>query len=183
VDTAGFRPPTDVIEQEGIDRVRRKIPWADVVLWVLDNSESYSPDDEEVWDAIRGKQVVAVINKVDLPARIETELLERKGIPLVRVCARDGSGLEGLKERLYEVYLSRGQGSGRTIVTNVRHRDALLRADRAVERAIGCIYAGESPEFLAFELREALGHLGEITGETCTEEVLDQIFSRFCIGK
>jgi tRNA modification GTPase len=183
VDTAGFRTPTDIIEKEGIDRVRKKIPWADIVLWVLDNNEYYSQDDEEVWGAIKDKQVIAVVNKTDLPARLQKEPLIQKGLPWIEVCALAGSGFEGLKERLYEVFLSKGHQSGRMLVTNIRHRDALTRADQAVERAVGCINSQESLEFVAFELREALNHLGEITGETCTEEILDQIFSRFCIGK
>ncbi|HAR96155.1 MAG TPA: tRNA uridine-5-carboxymethylaminomethyl(34) synthesis GTPase MnmE [Deltaproteobacteria bacterium] len=184
VDTAGFRTPSDIIEQEGIDRVRRKIPWADIVLWVLDNDDCYSADDEEVWEAIKDKQVLVVVNKADLPARLQRDALIQKGLPWVEVCALHGSGLDALKERLYQVFLSRGyQGGGRMLVTNIRHRDALVKADAAIERAITCMNGGDSLEFVAFELREALSHLGEITGETCTEEILDQIFSRFCIGK
>lgn len=183
IDTAGFRSPKDIIEQEGIDRVRKKIPWADIVLWVLDNAELYSEEDEDVWDVIRDKKVIAVINKTDLPSRLGKENLMRKDLSCVEVSARDGSGLEGLKEELYAVFLSRGHGGGRLLVTNVRHRDALERADQAIDRAASCINRQESLEFVAFELREALSHLSEITGETCTEEILDQIFSRFCIGK
>jgi tRNA modification GTPase len=184
VDTAGFRSPADIIEREGIDRVRNKIPWADIVLWVLDNSNTYSPEDEEVWEAIKDKQVLAVVNKSDLPPRVQTNLLAQKGLPWLAICALMGSGLEDLKARLYELFLSKGcRDDGRMLVTNARHRDALLRADEAVERAIACMNNGESVEFVAFELREALASLGEITGETCTEEILDGIFSRFCIGK
>lgn len=184
VDTAGFRTPSDIIEQEGIDRVRKKIPWADIVLWVLDNSDCYSPDDEEVWEAIKDKQVLVVVNKADLPIGLQRDSLTQKKLLLVEACALDGSGLEALKERLYEIFLSKGyQGGGRMLITNIRHRDALVRADVAVERAITCMGNHESLEFVAFELREALSHLGEITGETCAEEILDQIFSRFCIGK
>lgn len=183
VDTAGFRSPNDIIEQEGIDRVRKKIPWADIILWVLDNNECYSQDDEDVWEAIKDKQVLAVINKTDLPPRLQKGNLIQKGLPCVEVCALRGAGFEDLKEELYGVFQSQGHGGGRMLVTNVRHRDALVRADQAIDRAIACINRQESLEFVAFELRDALNHLGEITGETCTEEILDQIFSRFCIGK
>lgn len=183
IDTAGFRLPADTIEKEGIDRVRKKIPWADIVLWVLDNNQSYSQDDQEVWEAIKDKRVVAVINKTDLPVRLQRDPLTVKGVSWVEVCALSGTGLEGLKETLYEFFLSDGHQGGRMLVTNVRHKDALVRADGAVDRAIGCLDNGQSMELVAFELREALHHLGQITGETCTEEILDEIFSRFCIGK
>jgi tRNA modification GTPase len=183
IDTAGFRSPSDVIEQEGIDRVRKKVPWADIVLWVLDNNECYSRDDEEAWDTIKDKRVLAVINKSDLPARLLKKHLLEKGLPWVEVSALHGSGFEGLKERIHEIYLTWGHQSGPMLVTNIRHRDALARTDQAVDRAMSCIRDQSSLEFVAFELREALHALGEITGETCTEEILDQIFSRFCIGK
>lgn len=183
IDTAGFRSPTDMIEQEGIDRVRRKIPWADIVLWVVDNNDCYSPDDQRVWEAIREKQVLAVVNKTDLPTRLRKEPLIEKGLPWVEVSALQGSGFDSLKEKLHEICLSRGHQGGRMLVTNIRHRDALAQADRAVERAIGCITAQDSLEFVAFEIRQALHHLGEIIGVTCTDDILDRIFSRFCIGK
>jgi tRNA modification GTPase len=84
---------------------------------------------------------------------------------------------------LYEAVMGKGHKSPAILITNVRHRNTLVKADEAIQRAIACSNNGEPLELTAFELREALSRLGEITGETCTDEILDDIFSRFCIGK
>lgn len=183
IDTAGLRRPKDPIEQEGIARVRNKIPLADVVLWVIDASEPYTDEDEEVYRAIKGKETIAVLNKADLPEALGEERLASKGLMRVSVSALTGSGIEALKEGLYRVFAATGHAGSGLLVTNVRHRDALARTAEALERAEHCTVTGEPIEFLAFELRDSLARLGEITGETCTEELLSEIFSRFCIGK
>ena len=183
VDTAGLRSPADPIEEEGIDRVKRRIPEADIILWVIDASEEYTPEDEGVFEAIKGKKGLAVLNKADLAGRIDEGMVAGKGLDVIRVSARDGSGLEGLRERLYGLFAEGGTGGQGVLVTSVRHRDALGRAEKALERAQNSMEAEEPIEFAAYEVREALAALGEITGETCTEDLLDQIFSRFCIGK
>jgi tRNA modification GTPase len=182
-DTAGLRRPLDPIEKEGIDRVKRRIPDADICLWVLDASDAYTGDDEAAYGEIEGKKVIAVLNKADLSRRMDEGIVLAKGLDRVSVSALTGSGLEELKDKLYAVFSDQGHNNSGLLVTNVRHRDALVRTEEALRRARGCADAGEPVEFLAFELRDALSCLGEITGETCSEELLDQIFSRFCIGK
>ncbi|HUJ68194.1 MAG TPA: tRNA uridine-5-carboxymethylaminomethyl(34) synthesis GTPase MnmE [Syntrophorhabdales bacterium] len=183
VDTAGLRSPGDAIEEEGIGRVKRRIPEADIILWVLDASEEYTPEDEGVFEAIRDRRGLAVLNKTDLAGRIGDGVMGAKGFDVVRVSAKEGSGLEDLKDNLYRLFAEGGAGGQGVLVTNVRHRDALARTEKALQRAQGSMEAGEPIEFAAYEVREALQSLGEITGETCTEDLLDQIFSRFCIGK
>ncbi len=183
VDTAGLRRPGDPIEKEGIDRVKRRIPEADIILWVIDASAEYTPEDEGVFEAISGRRGVAVLNKTDLPSRLDEEGVASRGFARVRVSAMDGSGLEELKAELYRLYADHGTGGHGVLVTNVRHRDVLARTDKALERAEASLGKGDPVEFTAYEVREALSCLGEITGETCTEDLLDQIFSRFCIGK
>ncbi|OPY69472.1 MAG: tRNA modification GTPase MnmE [Syntrophorhabdaceae bacterium PtaU1.Bin034] len=182
-DTAGLRRSDDPIEKEGIDRVRKRIPEADVILWVLDASEPYRQDDEETYEAIRDKRTIAVFNKTDLPERLDRETVISRGVEGVEVSALTGSGLENLKNSLHEVFLEAGSRNSGALVTNARHKDALARTGQAIGRAENCSKSGEPVEFLAFELRDALSCLGEITGETCTEEILSDIFSRFCIGK
>jgi len=185
-DTAGLGRAADAIEKEGMERVMRRIPEADIVLWVVDSSQPYGEADEDVYTAIREKTTIAVLNKADLPERIEADRMDSKGVRMVvHTSALTGSGLDALRAGLYEVFTDRGHRGAALLVTNVRHRDALVKADEALARA--CLRLGEGPgggaEFLAFELRDALASLGAITGETATEEVLAEIFSRFCIGK
>jgi tRNA modification GTPase len=183
IDTAGLRTPRDVAEKEGIDRVRKKIPEADVILWVLDNGEDYLDEDEQIYHDIRAKKIVTAINKTDLPQKLKRELITTKKLAPVDVCALTGSGLDELREALYQAVVGKEQKSPAILITNVRHRDALIKANEATQRAVSCMTEEEPLEFTAFELREALSRLGEITGETCTDEILNDIFSRFCIGK
>jgi tRNA modification GTPase len=183
IDTAGLRQPRDAVEHEGIARARSRIPQADVVLWVLDASEPYSDEDEHIRELLQGKQVVVALNKTDLPQRLDHGAIASRGIGHVPVSALKGSGLETLKDALYEMIAGKGFRSGCILVTNLRHRDALAATHEAIARALAVAGRKEPLEFVAFEVREALSHLGEITGETCPEEILDLIFSRFCIGK
>jgi tRNA modification GTPase len=186
-DTAGLGAPADTIEQEGMDRVRKKMAEADIVLWVLDASRPYTDEDEEVWRAAAGKTVIAVLNKSDLPPAAGPDepaaAVAAKDVRSVATCALDGSGIDALKGALYEVFAARGHKGAALLVTNVRHRDALLATDAALARASACADREDRAELCAFELRDALFHLGVITGETAAEEVLAEIFSRFCIGK
>lgn len=182
-DTAGLRQSVDPVEKAGIERVKRRIPESDVCLWVLDASDVYTGDDEAAYREMAGKKIIAVLNKADLPKGIDEESVRAKGVDLVSVSALTGCGLDDLKSLLYKTFSDQGYRGSGLLVTNERHRHALAKTSESVVRAKGCADAGEPIEFLAFELREALTRLGEITGETCSEEILDQIFSKFCIGK
>ena len=141
---------------------------------MIDASEELTPENEGVFEAIRGRRGVAVLNKTDRPRRLDDEAMASGGFTRVRVSAMDGSGLEELKGELYRLYADHGTGGHGVLVTNVRHRDVLARTDKALERAEASMEAGEPVEFAAYEVREALSCLGEITGETCTEDLLDQ---------
>jgi tRNA modification GTPase len=185
-DTAGLRPPGDAIEREGIERVKKRIPDADVILWVLDGSQVYASEDEEVRRAVRDKKVIAVLNKADLlpatggrPGAIAATTASR-----IAVSALTGSGIDDLKQMLYaQAAASFSDRGAKPLITNVRHRNALASAEAALGRAGRAAEDDGALAFLAFELKDALRYLGEITGETCAEEVLDAIFSKFCIGK
>jgi len=183
IDTAGLRKPKDVIEKEGIERVMRKIPEVDLIIWVLDGSAQYTEGDEDIYRHIRHKNTIAIVNKIDLPLILERERVLSKGFRIVETSALKGIGIDALKEAFYENLMGKGIKNRTTLITNVRHRDCLVKTRESVKRAIGCIKQNEPLEFAAFELRDALFHLGEITGETSTEEILNDIFSKFCIGK
>jgi tRNA modification GTPase len=183
VDTAGLRKPGDVVEEEGIARVKRRIPDADLILWVLDASEPFTEEDRYVYDAIARRPVIAVLNKMDLPRGIEGRPAPLAGLTVVETSATGSEGLEELKAAVHEALAGRNQGRGGLLITHARHRDALERTRDALMRALACLQRNEPPEFLALELRHALYALGDITGETCADEILDHIFSHFCIGK
>jgi tRNA modification GTPase len=183
VDTAGLRTPKDVVEQEGIDRVKHRIPRADLIIWVLDGSDVYTSEDADIYAAINGINIVVVINKVDLPQKLDRESISSRRLEWLEISALKDSGLEELKDTIYRKLMGKRGKRAALLITNVRHREVLQKAYGAIGRAIRCQKLAEPVEFTAFELREALFHLGEITGETCPEEILHDIFSRFCIGK
>jgi tRNA modification GTPase len=183
VDTAGLRTPRDIVEQEGIDRVRQRIPRADLIIWVLDGSEPYTSEDESIYASIAGTNFMIVRNKVDLPQKLDTSALASRRLGWIEISALHDTGLEELKDAVYKKLMGKqGKRSG-LLITSIRQREFLQKTHDAIARAINCQQQGEPEEFVAFELREALFHLGEITGETCPEEILHHIFSQFCIGK
>jgi tRNA modification GTPase len=186
VDTAGIRESQDPIEKEGIDLVWQQAAAADVVVILLDGSGPLMPEDRGLIEANRGRNVIVAINKSDL-----TRALDRGSLPeelsrreLLWVSAKTGDGIAAFRDAVHSaVSRSAVECHADTILSNLRHKVALERAFSSLRTAEQGLSGGLSPEFIAFDLREALGALGEITGQTVTEEVLDRIFSTFCIGK
>jgi tRNA modification GTPase len=183
IDTAGMRTPTNVAEEAGIEKVRQKIPKADLIIWVLDSSGQYTGEDEEIYNSIIAKRKITVLNKIDLPGMIDAAALQSKGLQWRDISALKDTGLEQLKNDIYEKLMERGAKDSGVLITNVRHRDALRKTLDTLEQAITCKKTNEPLEIIAFELHQSLFHLGEITGETCPDDILHSIFDRFCIGK
>lgn len=186
VDTAGIRESQDPIEKEGIDLVWQQAAAADVIVIVLDGSSPFTAEDRSIVEANRGRNLVVAINKCDLARVLDGSSLpeELSGRELLPISAKTGEGLDALRQAVHDA-ISRSAGECRsdTVLTNLRHRLALERAHTSLRTAEQSLSGGLSPEFVAFDLREALGTLGEVTGQTVTEEVLDRIFATFCIGK
>jgi tRNA modification GTPase len=183
VDTAGLRRSSDIIEQEGVERVKRKIPEVDLILWVLDGSEAYTSEDEDILEAIQERPKLAVVNKGDLQQKLERNRLESGSLQWTEISALKQVGIEALKDIVYDKLMGRGLKKDAILITNMRQRGALEKTVAALERALMCMKNGEPSEFAAFELQEALSGIGEITGEACPDEILQGIFDRFCIGK
>lgn len=183
IDTAGIGTPQNIVEEEGIRRVRQRASRADLIIWVIDGSQSYKDEDEDVYREINQYNHIVVKNKIDIKQHIDDNYLYSKGIDyLLEISAKEKLGLEDLISKLLS-RLTRGNRNSALLITTVRHRDVLVKVSANIKAAVECIKTDAYPELIAFELGEALYHLGEITGETCTEEILDDIFSRFCIGK
>jgi tRNA modification GTPase len=183
VDTAGVRETDDPVEVEGVRRAREKVAGSDLVLLVIDGSCPVSQDDLLALRACYGRHVLLVVNKSDLSfvpfGKPFTDL------PVVSISTLDGNGLAEIKKYISSSF---GQGSGRdvresVIISDARHREALVRGIGALERFLAGINEGLAGEFLALELRDGLDSLGEITGETTPGEILEKIFTRFCVGK
>ncbi|MFQ5925438.1 MAG: tRNA uridine-5-carboxymethylaminomethyl(34) synthesis GTPase MnmE [Dehalococcoidia bacterium] len=181
VDTAGIVQSKDLVESLGVERSRRAIEQADFVLLVVDASEPLKDFDREIIGLLSGKEVVVVANKSDLPQRADLD-----GLPWPRVStsALSGEGLDELEERMVACVLGgKVFTSDALLVSNPRHKAALERAQIHLEQALSSIEAQMADDFVTIDLTAALNALGEITGETVTEELLETIFSNFCIGK
>jgi len=185
-DTAGIRSCSDHIERLGIDRARRVIGQADIVLMLIDGSRPLADDDRRLLAALGNATVIPVISKQDLPQQIDVAALQAllPDAPLVAVSALDGSGIDRLRRALEDCATQFiGVTGSEVLLTNSRHREALDQSVAALEQTATALAHNRQPELVAIELRDALAHLGAITGETTAEDVLDAIFSRFCIGK
>ncbi|HET6490764.1 MAG TPA: tRNA uridine-5-carboxymethylaminomethyl(34) synthesis GTPase MnmE [Syntrophales bacterium] len=186
IDTAGIRASQDPIEKEGIDRVWQQAAAADVIVILLDGSATLTAEDRDIIAANRDRNVVVAINKSDLPQFLDTESIPDglSGRERLWISAKTGEGIATFLNAVHAA-LGRSAGASRTeaVLTNLRHKIAMERAFLSLRTAEQGLSGGLSPEFIAFDLREALGAISEVTGQTVTEEVLDRIFATFCIGK
>jgi tRNA modification GTPase len=183
IDTAGIRDTVDPVEAEGVRRAQDKVASADLILLVVDGSVNVLDEDLLALRACKGSRLILVVSKQDLPAVPLSEPFAL--LPSVRLSTHTGEGLAELTLRitaLFSTATSR-EGQESVLLSDRRHRDALLRARRSLGHFCSEAHAATPLEFLAIDLREALQALGEITGETTPDEILDRIFSRFCIGK
>lgn len=175
IDTAGLRAGGDALEQAGMERSRRAGAAADLILEVADISRPR----ERVDIGSAGAKHLLLLNKCDLPTHPDWAEEQHA----VRLCCRTGEGREALEARLEAMFLSGLIASDSAVTVNTRHRYALQEADKALELAENSLRVGESPEFTDVPLREALDALGSITGRIDTEDILDRVFSTFCLGK
>ncbi len=187
MDTAGLRKPMDSVELEGVKRTKERVTDADFVLLVLDGSRVLDEDDMEIFKEIEGKKKVVALNKIDLPLRVSIENLKSRfqEDPIVSISALKNEGIDDLKKAIYASLIHRQVRSSpeHVIVANIRHKTALSKAKENLSNGLKGLEEGTSLEFIAFEIRSALEVLGEMVGETTTEEVLNRIFEQFCIGK
>lgn len=182
IDTAGLRDGTDEIELEGIRRSRESLSSADLILQVLDSSEPMTAADLGYLVEFERKQRIVVLNKADLPQRLQLDT-SAAGAP-VAVSCRTGLGIETLKDALKEkVWTGKIHAEMLQVMISSRHQDALNRARSAGGRAQQLLGANHGLELAALDLRMAVNAVGEIVGKTSTEDLLDSIFSQFCIGK
>lgn len=189
MDTAGLRSAGDEVEMEGVRRTRDRLGRADLVIWVLDGSESLTPGDVEIFPLVRGKKTVVALNKNDLPLRLDPGELAGlfPGVRIIPVSALRHVNIDLLEDAIRAVVLDGTslnlEPSPEVMISNLRHKQAAENAFHAVGQAEESLEANLSAEFITLDLSRALQDLGEITGETTSEELLDRIFSQFCIGK
>jgi tRNA modification GTPase len=181
-DTAGLRETTDGIETLGIERTRRAMSDSDLVLVVIDGSTDVGPADRELIAQTENTRRLVVMNKSDLPG-FNTPASCIEELRPINVSARTGEGLASLRAAILATVNSNGSDEGGLLITNARHYDLLCNARREIETARAALRDRHSEELVLVPLHNALKFLGQITGETTTEDILSEIFATFCIGK
>lgn len=193
MDTAGIRETHEMAEREGVQRSLRAIEDADIVIGVIDGSRHLSDEDLDVLNRLRDQRTIIALNKSDLlPAEDINKRLEAYSENIVLLSAKTGSGLDVLKERIVDVVVkprslsplsASHEAAAGVLVTNVRHKAAIDNAIKALDRTSDILVSRQPLEIAAIELRDALDRLGEIVGAVTTEDILNKVFSEFCIGK
>ncbi len=180
IDTAGIRQTSDFVETIGVERSRRAMIDADLVIVLLDGTENLTDEDLSIIEQVEQLNHLLVINKCDLELS-EFDILTTSNT--LKISAKTGEGIEKLRAAIVEPFSSRDLGNAGFMISDARHFDLLTRAKSEIENSILMIGENLSEEFILIGLHNSLNFLGEITGETTSEEMLTKIFSTFCIGK
>jgi tRNA modification GTPase len=183
MDTAGFRDVKDEVEKIGVHLAEQMLEEADFLLVVIDQSRPLNQDDQDIIAKAREKKALIVINKIDLPSKLSDESAF-DGFPSVRLSALTGQGLDDLKRIMKGCVLDGNVDlTSSNVVPNLRHKLALTEAVEFFKSAAASLRADAPMEIVAVEIKGGLDALGVVIGETASEEVLDSIFSQFCLGK
>jgi tRNA modification GTPase len=184
LDTAGVRETTDEVEQVGVDLALASIPKADLVIFLLDNSRPYDQEDLIIEQALGGCRVIVGLNKADLQGVLELPDTLRN-YPQILISTKSGIGIDSLRDAIHDSFIHGQAVDSREYValSRARHRDSILRSSASLDRFSSALTANATPELIALDLRDALHAIGEVTGETTPDDILNLIFSRFCIGK
>ncbi|NLN14587.1 MAG: tRNA uridine-5-carboxymethylaminomethyl(34) synthesis GTPase MnmE [Tissierellia bacterium] len=186
VDTAGIRETEDIVEKIGVDRAKESIELADLIIAVFDASRELTEEDYNIIDLIKGKKSIAIFNKTDLPNSYTMEDLRKLlgHIEIIEASIANGIGIDKLEEKIKEMFYSGSLELDSTVVvTNIRHKNQLEKALRNMESALEDIRANIPLDCIEVDLRDCWDNLGEISGDTISEDILDRIFNEFCIGK
>lgn len=185
IDTAGIRDNAEEVEEMGIVRARKKLAEADLVLLIVDGTQPPGAADTRLYESVGDKKILLVVNKIDLACQDSAVFAEAfPTIPRVFISAKSHEGIADLENTLFALVTGGSDWDpGYACVPNVRHRTSLEKALTAAKRVAEGLRTDLPPDLLAIELQSALDHLGDITGETTTDDILDLIFDQFCIGK
>lgn len=186
LDTAGIRETMDVVEQIGVERSRNAVLEADLILMVLNNNEAIHEDELALMEQIQGRQSIAIINKMDLPSKLEHDVLSRYYKPeqIVQMSVKTQDGIDALEDAISKLFFSgKLESADLTYVSNVRHIALLKQALKSLQDAYEAADQFVPIDMIQIDVRLAWEQLGEIIGDTAADSLLDQIFSQFCLGK
>ena len=183
IDTAGIRDTEDVVEKIGVDRAIESMEAADLIMLVLDSSDSLTDNDRELMKKLEDRRYIVLINKSDLDQKLETAELEGLSNVLY-ISAKSGQGLDEIRQTVKDMFFRKEiDFNNQLYITNARHKAALVRAFESLARVRESIEAGVGEDFYTIDMMAAYESLGEIIGETLEDDLADKIFKDFCMGK
>jgi tRNA modification GTPase len=184
VDTAGIIEPRDLVEKKAVQRSKRHIDLADLVILLFDGSRKLSKEDRVLMQKLKRKPTIAIINKMDLKPKAERKVLLKKFNRLIDISAKKQRNINLLEDAIANlVYDGKISGSEPIIIGNLRHIEKIRKTQKFIAEALNSLDNKLSLEFIAQDIKEALGYLDELLGRRFSEDLLDKIFSEFCIGK
>jgi len=188
VDTAGIRETEDIVEKIGVERSKEFFNKADLVLVMLNANEALTNEDREILSFIHDREVIVLVNKTDLNPKIDYDelasLVGNHKERIIKISVVTGDGIEAVEKEISSlVYRGDVKKDESTYVTNIRHKDALERASKSISDAIGSTEMDMALDFIEVDIKDTYEFLGEISGDTLEENVIDKIFSNFCLGK
>ena len=182
-DTAGIRDTEDIVEKIGVEKSVSFISDSDLIIAIFDSSREFDDEDRKILDLIRDKKSIVLLNKIDLDGGFDfDENLE--GIEVIHTSIKNNEGIEDLENKIIDMFNDGYiESNNDNIITNIRHRDIINKAIKSLESSLHDMESGVPIDCFEVDLRNAWKILGEITGETVDDDVLNKIFSDFCIGK
>ncbi|WP_395520901.1 tRNA uridine-5-carboxymethylaminomethyl(34) synthesis GTPase MnmE [Enterococcus faecium] len=186
IDTAGIRETEDVVERIGVERSRKALAEADLILLVLNQSEPLTAEDEQLLEATSGLKRIILLNKTDLPAQLEQEKLKKliENEPVFSISVAKNDGLDRLESAISDLFFSGETGErDATYVSNTRHIALLEKVSLSLEEVIAGIDAGMPVDLVQIDMTRCWDYLGEVVGDSVQDELITQLFSQFCLGK
>lgn len=184
IDTAGIRETEDVVEKIGVEKSKEKIDEADLVIFMLDSSENLDEKDYEIIKYIKNKKYIVLLNKVDLERKLDiSKISDMDSNFVIEISAKNGIGTDKLKEKIKDMFFGGSIKVNQYLITNTRHKAALIKAKESLEDGVNALKNTAAIDLASIDIRNAWHSLGEITGDTLEEDLIDKIFKDFCLGK
>ena len=184
IDTAGIRDTDDAVEKIGVKKAKEIAEKSDVIIGIFDISREINSEDLKILEILKSKNALILLNKIDLVEQVDIKQFEKFELPIVKISTKHGTGIEDLYKELEKMFkLNEISNDGELVVTNNRHKFIIKNAKEYLKKCIETINLGMPIDIISSSLKEILEELGKITGESVTDDVIKEIFSKFCLGK
>ena len=185
IDTAGIRDTEDIVEKIGVNKSREYIEKADLIIYVVDSSTELDENDQEIIEAIQNKKAIVLLNKSDLDAKTDASVLQTQlSKPILSISAKNNTGIHELETLIEEMFFSgKLSFNDEVYITNIRQKNALAEAQNSLKMVLQSIADGMPEDFFTIDMMNAYEALGTIIGESVGEDLVNEIFSKFCMGK